>query len=69
MAKSPQDQKCSLCDAEAHCVEVSVTTGGNDLFSTSENFWVCLLCSQTPIGELVRMAFEAVDKRDPRGAG
>jgi len=62
--KDPQLQKCDLCEAETICVEVSVTTGGvPGMMTVGENFWICQVCAQTPIGDLIERAFKARDAR------
>jgi hypothetical protein len=62
--EDPQQQKCSLCGVETVCVEISVTTGGDPgLFSVGENYWICQICAQTPIGDLIEKAFNDRDAR------
>lgn len=61
-----QLQPCDLCGAKVICVQVSVTTGGSPgIFTVGENYWVCLGCSSTPIGDLVDRAF--ADRDAERG--
>ena len=68
--ENPQNQKCDLCGGTGHCIGVSITTAGvPGLVSVGPSYWVCMVCSHTPIGELIRMAFDTRDGRPTGGAG
>lgn len=63
MTADPQHRKCDFCERTDYCNQVAVVTAGNEFFSSSETYWICVECAARPISDLIDKGFADRDAR------